>query len=96
MADIYSEIRLDLRWIADYLEDQRFEYKSYNHGIQFNVKDKNGIIHSFYPTTGTALFHEKNERGGKVVTIRNLMLEAFLDYIRDPERIQRVLERRHE
>lgn len=94
MADMYSEIRPDLRWIADWLEDDHLQYKSYNNGIQFNVTDENGIIHSYYPTTGTALFHKSNERGGGSKTLRNQTLEQFLYYIRNPILIRNLFSKK--
>lgn len=92
MADIYSEIRLDVRWMAEYLEARGIEYHSYNHGVQFNVVDSAGVIHSFYPTTGTLVLHEGNERNKrKTVTLRNQNMYQLINYILDPEEIQRLI-----
>lgn len=65
MPNLYNEIRKDLRWVADILEDNDFEYSVYKNGIQYNVKDRTGIIHSFYPTTGTCLYHWSNDRADR-------------------------------
>ena len=95
MASTYSETRSDLRWIADELEDLELTYKIYNYGVQYNVEDLNGIIHSYYPTTGTMLFHasnDRNDRRSKV--IRDASFEEFVSYVTEPERIQELFKER--
>ncbi len=69
MADTYYEIKPHFRWMADYLEKETdLQYRVYNAGTQINVTDKNGAMHSYYPTTGTCIFYVgkctgKKERG---------------------------------
>lgn len=90
-SNTYREIREDLRCIADILEDNDFEYKAYNEGIQFNVKDTDGIIHSFYPTSGTMLFHASNERSDRrIKTIRGGSIEEFMQMLRHTKRIKNL------
>lgn len=56
-----------------------------NHGKQINVMDKDGIIHTFYPTTGTILFHFSNKKyDNKLITIRNETVETFIDFLCNP------------
>lgn len=90
MPNLYSEIREDLRWIADVLEDNDFEYAAYNRGVQFNAKDRNGIIHSFYPTTGTALYHWSNNKADRTFTktVRNQSLRDFMNMLDRPQSIR--------
>lgn len=44
------------------LESSGIEFKTYNNGIQINAHDIDGIIHTFYPTTGTVVIHASNDR----------------------------------
>lgn len=90
MPNLYSEIREDLRWIADVLEDNDFEYAAYNRGVQFNAKDRNGIIHSFYPTTGTCLYHWSNDKADRNLTktIRKQTLNDFMKMLDRPQAIK--------
>lgn len=66
------------------------EVNVYNFGKQVNVADKDGIIQTFYPTTGTILLHSGNERGNKTKSIRNESFETFLDFISNPLRIKQL------
>lgn len=86
------DIRPDLQWVADILADADLEYKTYNQGIQFNVADMAGVIHSFYPTTGTILFHEGNARNQrKTATLRDQSIYTFISYLVRPDRIQNII-----
>lgn len=90
-SNLYREIREDLRYVADILEDNEFQYKVYNRGIQFNVIDSDGIIQSFYPTSGTMLFHASNERSDRrVETIRNGSIEDFMKMLRNTTEIKKL------
>lgn len=44
------------------LEEAGIEYVVYNSGKQINAKDLEGVIHSFYPTTGTIVLHASNDK----------------------------------
>lgn len=89
MNDLYREIRSDLQEVADYLEDNQITYWSYNHGTQFKAYDKDGIIHSFYPTTGTILLHKTNEKSSnQSVTLRRKTKEEFQMLLQHPDQIQ--------
>lgn len=67
MVNTYYEIKPQFRWMADYLENETgLQYKFYNAGIQINVTDRKGAIHSYYPTTGTCIFREVNEVKGRI------------------------------
>jgi hypothetical protein len=72
------------------LENQFEEVNVYNFGKQVNVADRDGIIQSFYPTTGTILLHSSNERGNKAKSIRDETFETFLDFISNPIRIKQL------
>ena len=64
MANTYYEIKPHFRWMADHLENETdLQYQSYNGGIQINVTDRRGGIHSYYPTTGTCIFHVGKSTG---------------------------------
>lgn len=90
-SNTYREIREDLRYVADILEDNEFQYKAYNAGIQFNVVDTEGIIHSFYPTSGTMLFHASNERNDtRTKTIRDGSIDEFIMMLRDTNEIKKL------
>ena len=90
-SNMYLEIREDLRYIADILEDNGFQYKAYNNGIQYNAADDDGIIHSFYPTNGTMLFHASNERKDRrTKTVRYGTVERFLWMLKNPQEIKKL------
>lgn len=90
-SNTYREIREDLRYIADIFEDNEFQYKAYNAGIQFNVTDADGVIHSFYPTSGTMLFHASNERSDRrTKTIRGGSIEEFMRMLRHTKQIKNL------
>lgn len=92
MPNLYSEIREDLRWVADTLEDHEFEYSAYNKGVQYNAKDRNGIIHTFYPTTGSIIFHWSNNRADSklVKTFRDRDLDYFMNMLEQPKEIRNL------
>lgn len=88
-SNTYREIKEELRYIADILDENNFCYKVYNRGVQFNIKDIEGVIHSFYPTTGTMLFHASNDRSDRrTKTIREGSLDRFLRMLKNPEQIK--------
>ena len=89
MANTYMEIKPELRWVADKLEDAGFTYKAYNQGIQFNADDRSGVIHSYYPTTGTILLHEGNGWTKKATKkFYEATLAEFMDLLENPEKIK--------
>lgn len=93
MIDIqctFEELRDDLREIAITLYKNGFRCRAYNKGIQFNVPDRDGIIHEFYPTTGTIVFHISNLKEGRNKTkiFRDKDIEWFMEYLNAPEKIK--------
>lgn len=92
--DLYREIVDKFKPVAERLEDSHLEYASYGHGIQFNVKDMNGIIHSFYPSTGTMLFHRGNgiKYRKEIAVIRGGNLKRFMKLMRKPDEIQKLID----
>ena len=75
----YEAIRPELRYVADKFAENGIEYKAYNGGVQYNATDINGIIHTFYPTTGTVILHASNERRDRrVKSFYNQTLENFI------------------
>lgn len=61
------------------LEEAGIEYKEYNNGRQINAKDMEGVIHSFYPTTGTIVLHASNKFGdNRTLTIHDKTIEQFV------------------
>lgn len=91
MANIYSEIRPDLRYVADFLEYHDIEYKVYNNGIQYNAVGTDGAIHSFYPTTGTIVLHAPGKNSRQNKTFRNASKEKFLYFVKHPEGVRKFL-----
>ena len=92
-SNMYREIREDLRYVADILEDNEFQYKAYNNGIQFNAVDNDGIIHSFCPTSGTMLFHASNEReDGRTKSIKYGSIEKFMWMLKNPQEIKKLFQ----
>lgn len=88
-SNTYREIWEDLRYIADILEENELEHKAYNAGIQFNAKDVNGVIHSFYPTSGTMLFHASNNRNDKrTITVKNGSIKVFMWMLKNTNEIK--------
>lgn len=86
--NIYSEIRPDLRYIADYLEEHDIKYSIYNYGIQYNAVSLDGAVHSFYPTTGTIVLHPSDPKKRQNRTFRNRTKEDFLYFLQHPEIVQ--------
>lgn len=43
-----------------------------------NMKDSNGIIHSYYTSTGTAIFRKENEKYGDKEIVKNLSPQEFI------------------
>jgi hypothetical protein len=89
-SNLYSEIRFDLRWVADYLEDTGLKYKVYNNGVLYNVTDDDGNVHSFYPTTGTIMLHDKDRRGF-AVKLCNHSLYEFTDIVTNQKRVNQFI-----
>lgn len=90
MANLYSEIRPDLRPVADYLEERHITYRAYRNGIEYEAEDRNGVPHSYFPTTGTIQLNlKKYQKGSKKKTIRNSSKEQFLRFLLNPELILR-------
>ena len=58
------------------LIDAGFSVETFNNGKQFNVRDKNGIIQSFY-TSGTIVAHDANN---KIYSIREKTVVDLLNY----------------
>lgn len=91
MADLYHELSCDVQKVLDALTDAGFACQSYNRGKQINTEDWGGIIHSFYPSTGTIVLHASNSfstTGTKVIRGENL--DTFMDYLSSPERIRQL------
>lgn len=85
MADTYYEIKPQFRWMADYLENETgLQYQFYNAGIQVNVTDRKGAVHSYYPTTGTCIFRQVGRRMGR--TERGRTFYQFVDAVQKIEK----------
>lgn len=85
MADTYYEIKPQFRWMADYLENETgLQYQFYNAGIQVNVTDRKGVVHSYYPTTGTCIFRQVGSRTGR--TERGRTFYQFVDTVQKIEK----------
>lgn len=88
-ATPYSKLRNDLKYVADRLLKEGIKYSAYNYGVQYNAADKSGIVHSFYPTTGTILFHENNSKENRnTKTIKNCDIDTFIMYLNFPNIIK--------
>lgn len=78
-AITYDKIRPDLQYVADELTKNGISYKAYNSGVQFNATDLEGVIHTFYPTTGTVILHASNDRNDRrTKTFTDKTLEDFI------------------
>ena len=86
----FEELKDDLKWVAIEFDKNGFRCRAYNKGVQFNVPDRSGIIHEFYPTTGTVIFHFSSlkEDRGKIKTFRNKDIHWFMEYLNAPEKIK--------
>jgi hypothetical protein len=71
---------------VDLLIDAGFtDCSVYNHGKQINVSDKNGIIQTYYPTTGTVLLRQNNSRyNNKTKSLYNKTIEEFIQLLNNP------------
>ncbi|MFV0527736.1 MAG: hypothetical protein ACK5MN_03300 [Lachnospiraceae bacterium] len=88
-SNLYGEIRDDLKWIVDALEDAELNYKAYNRGAQYNVTTEGGGTHSYYPTTGTVLLHSR--RSKKTANIKGCTVFEFIDIVSNQDRINQLL-----
>ena len=94
MNDIYPEIRPEFMWLAEKLDAEGLQYKVYNRGIQFNVTDADGVIQTYYPSTGTILFHASNEKSDRrTKVLRDKSIETFLAYVTERGRIQNLFKK---
>lgn len=65
------------------LEKEGIKYKEYNNGALINALDQEGIIQSFYPTTGTIVLHASNDKKDhRTKVIRNKTIEQFIKGIK--------------
>lgn len=81
-----TEAAIDILFENDYTE-----LKVHNGGSQINVRDKSGVTQSYYPTTGTMLFHRSNDwKDRKIKSIYNGNIETFVDYINNPNKIEKL------
>lgn len=74
------------------LENDFTDVNIYNFGKQINLSDKEGIIQTFFPTTGTILLHSRNGKGNKTKTFRNETIDVFIDFISNPLRIKQIFD----
>ena len=80
-AITYDKIRPDLQYVADELTKNGISYKAYNSGVQYNATDLEGVIHTFYPTTGTVILHasnDRNDRRTKTFTDKTNLFRSYL------------------
>lgn len=70
------------------LDDLGISYMEYNNSTQVNAKDTDGVIQTFYPTTGTIVIHASNARSDRrMKVIRDKTLEQFIKGITTPRMI---------
>lgn len=69
------------------LIDAGFSVEAFNNGKQFNVRDKNGIIQSFY-TSGTIVAHDANN---KIYSIREKTVVDFINLLNNPETLNQLI-----
>lgn len=69
------------------LIDAGFSAEAFNNGKQFNVRDKNGIIQSFY-TSGTIVAHDVNN---KIHSIREKTVVDFINLLNNPETLNQLI-----
>lgn len=63
------------------LIDAGFNVEIFNSGKQFNVRDENGIIQTFY-TSGTIVAHDESN---KIYSIREKTVIDFINLLNNPE-----------
>lgn len=69
------------------LTDAGFSAEAFNNGKQFNARDKNGIIQSFY-TSGTIVAHDTNN---KIHSIREKTVVDFINLLNNPETLNQLI-----
>ena len=69
------------------LIDAGFSVEAFNNGKQFNVRDKNGIIQSFY-TSGTIVAHDASN---KIYSIREKTVIDFINLLSNPEALNQLI-----
>lgn len=69
------------------LIDAGFSVETFNNGKQFNVRDKNGIIQSFY-ASGTIVAHDANN---KIYSIREKTVVDFINLLNNPETLNQLI-----
>lgn len=64
-------------------------FRIHNDGIQYNVADANNIIHCYYPTTGTIVFHRESKDGRiRNIVKRNKDLDYLISILLNPVEIK--------
>lgn len=63
------------------LIDAGFKVEMHNNGKQLNVRDKNGIMQSFY-TSGTIVIHDSDNN---IYSAYNKTIEDFINILSFPE-----------
>lgn len=63
--------------MVEELEKAGIEYREYKNG-QINAKDLEGVIHTFYSTTGTVVLHAGNDKyENRTKVFRDKTIEQF-------------------
>ncbi len=63
-------------------------YTVYPKNQLINVTDRNGVIHSYYAGTGTAMFRKENGEKAQKKVIRNFKASYFGYYCMNPDKIK--------
>lgn len=76
--------------IVDKLIESGFtDCSTYNQGRQVNASDKNGVIQTFYPTTGTILLRENNSKyHSRTKSLYSRTIEDFIQLLSNPTLIK--------
>ena len=57
-------------------------HKAFPHTRLINVIDSNNVVHSYYTSTGTAIFRNDNDKYGEKEIAKNIFPEEFTRRIR--------------
>lgn len=75
-------------WELEKVRRSGLEFESYPNTYLINVTDTDGVVQSFYTSTGTAVFRDGNNKyRSQRHTERNMKLERFISLCKGEEDI---------
>ena len=77
-------VRFDFNMSLEKFRDSGLKYTTYPQTKLINAEDYNGIIQSYYASTGTAVFRDSNNKyTQRRVTVREMPCDEFIRLCKD-------------